>query len=282
MSVQADTDTYTMGRTAGEEQRLQFQADMLSGPTHRLLVYAGIEPGMKVLDLGSGAGDVALLAAELVGPSGSVVGIDVNDTILETARRRAAEAGYPNVTFIAGDLRTVELDDEFDAIVGRLILCHLADPTATLRDVLSYLRPGGIIAIGEWDFPSFVSQNSYPLRPLIQRASAWAVEALNRGGVDVYTARKLHQIFIDAGLDAPSMHGEIVLGGSEAFLQGYLMSFLAECVRSLLPIILREGIATEDEVDIDTLARRMFDEAIAANAVILSAHYVGAWTRKPA
>lgn len=72
---------------------------------------------MRVLDVGSGMGDVALLAAELVGPTGSVVGVDTNPDALVAARRRAPE----NVNSVEGDIRHLELDGEFDAVVGRLV-----------------------------------------------------------------------------------------------------------------------------------------------------------------
>ena len=63
---------------------------------------------MRVLDIGSGAGDVALVAAELVGPEGEVVGVDMNPEILETARDRVRQAGHRNVKFLAGDVHTLD------------------------------------------------------------------------------------------------------------------------------------------------------------------------------
>ena len=77
---------YALGQTAAETARLQRQAAFLQPFTERLFRDAGIGPGMKVLDLGSGAGDVAVLAARLVGSEGEVVGIDTNPSILESAR----------------------------------------------------------------------------------------------------------------------------------------------------------------------------------------------------
>jgi ubiquinone/menaquinone biosynthesis C-methylase UbiE len=86
--------------------------------TERLFQAAGLAPGMRVLDVGSGAGDVAFLAAELVGPDGVVVGVDVDGAALATARARAELLGLRNVTFIEGDVGTAALDDAFDAAVG--------------------------------------------------------------------------------------------------------------------------------------------------------------------
>jgi ubiquinone/menaquinone biosynthesis C-methylase UbiE len=108
MSTISKTDaTYVMGHQAGEEVRLQKLGQLLYSSTRYLFEKAGIEPGMKVLDVGSGAGDVTLLLAELVGPTGSIVGVDVYPTVLEVARARVRAARLNNITFIAEDIRKV-------------------------------------------------------------------------------------------------------------------------------------------------------------------------------
>src|SRR5262249_3929812 len=137
--------TYSLGQSDQETQRLMAQARLLNLPLRRLLEDAGISPGMRVLDVGSGAGDVSLAGADLVGPNGAVVGVDVNPAILETARRRAQDAGLGNSVFVVGDIQQqLPLEGEFDALVGRLVLTHLADPAAVLRKLLRHLRSGGI------------------------------------------------------------------------------------------------------------------------------------------
>ena len=93
---------YVLGRSAEEVERLQSQAAFIQPFTDRLFRDAGIARGMKVLDLGSGAGDVALLAARLVGQEGAVLGIDTNPAILEVARARAAQ--HRNVSFEAREI----------------------------------------------------------------------------------------------------------------------------------------------------------------------------------
>ncbi|RKU27561.1 hypothetical protein C6495_16115, partial [Candidatus Poribacteria bacterium] len=124
-----------MGRSEAETRRLIEQSQLYDGVTRRFLNAAGIEKGMKVLDIGSGAGDVALTLAEVVATNGSVVGVDVNAEILETARSRADAAGITNVTFIAGDARTLNLPNDFDAIVGRLVLMYMAEPADALKQL---------------------------------------------------------------------------------------------------------------------------------------------------
>src|SRR5215510_2378967 len=96
-------DTYVLGRSEAETRRLILQNQIYGPLTRRFFQAAGIGPGMKVLDIGSGAGDVALLIADLVGPSGSVVGVEMNESILETARARVESAGWRNVTFLPGE-----------------------------------------------------------------------------------------------------------------------------------------------------------------------------------
>jgi len=109
---------YTMGRDKEETDRLIQQSRLYDGLTKQLFNDAGIRSGMKVLDIGSGAGDVSLILAELVGSEGKVIGVDANAEILETARVRAKEAGLANVEFLAGDARTLDVGGDFDALVG--------------------------------------------------------------------------------------------------------------------------------------------------------------------
>ena len=143
MNESRNDATYTMGRTEGEEERLIQQSQLYDAVTRRFLKEAGLSSGMKVLDIGSGAGDVALTVAELVGPAGAVVGVDVNPAILATAQARAQEAGFTNVEFIAGDARTLDLGNDFDALSGRLVLMYMADPADALKQLATRLRPGG-------------------------------------------------------------------------------------------------------------------------------------------
>jgi SAM-dependent methyltransferase len=142
MSAVDPSDSYALGRSAAETLRLIRQAQIYGPITRQFLVSAGIGTGMKVLDVGSGAGDVALLLADLVGPRGSVVGVEMNPVILETARARVDAVGWTNVTFLDGDVTSIALDDDFDAVVGRWILMYLPDPVAVLRGLLGRVRSG--------------------------------------------------------------------------------------------------------------------------------------------
>src|SRR5215831_6687791 len=95
---------YALGSTDAEHERLIRQAMHLDPSTERLFRDAGIGPGQRVLDLGSGVGDVAMLAAKLVGPSGEVVGAERDSRSIARARGRVAQAGLHNVSFTQCDV----------------------------------------------------------------------------------------------------------------------------------------------------------------------------------
>src|ERR687884_318804 len=112
---------------AAEERRLTAQSRLLEPITESLLREAGLGPGMHVIDLGSGAGDMAVIASRVVGPSGSVLGIERSPESVALARRRIADLGIANVTFQEGDVMAlgetlVAHPGPIDAVIGRLIL----------------------------------------------------------------------------------------------------------------------------------------------------------------
>lgn len=277
MSAQTAGDTYALGRTEEEERRLQRQARLVEPSTRRLFAAAGIGPGMHVLDLGSGPGDVAMLAAEMVGPTGSVVGVDVNPLVVETARRRTQAAGYANVMFIASDLREISLDRDFDALVGRLVLMYLGDPAAVLRRLLPHLRSGGVAAFHEMDFT--ISGVAYPSSHLTEQVYRWITQAVTSAGAETAMGMKMHRVLLDAGFEAPQMLLDMMIGGSSAFIEE-MTAYLADTVRSLLPLLIKGGIATAEEVNIESLAARFRDELLRQGSVIRNYPGVGAWACK--
>ena len=269
--------TYTMGRSAGETERLIEQAQLYERVTLRMLRNAGVEPGMKVLDIGSGAGDVAMAAAQLVGPTGSVVGIDLNPEILETARTRVQQAGHANIEFISGDVRELELPRDFDVLVGRLVLMYLADPGAALKQLLTHLRPGGIVAFQEAELALYQAVPN-PDTPLVNQLVEWGLEVFRRSGANIGMGLELQRVFTEAGLPAPVAHLEAPSGAGPDWV-GY--EFLQHGFTSLLPLIESLGIATAAEVDVETLGERLQREAESAGRLIVLPPHVTAYARLP-
>jgi SAM-dependent methyltransferase len=273
----ADTtaSAYAFEDRADEDRRLVAQARLFDPSTERLLAAAGIGQGMRVLDLGSGAGNVALLAARAVGPGGSVVGVERDPEAVVRIRRRLVEAGVEHVSVVEGDVQALDaVDGPFDAVVGRLILMYLPDPPAALRRAAALLRPGGVVCMQEADL---AYQWCAPATPLWSQVRSWFVETLERAGVEARMGLKLREAFVRAGLPGPRMVMEaFVEGGDEAPSWGW-----ANVVKGIAPLMERLGVTSAAELRPDTLADRLRDECAAVDAVVVGPPMVGAWATVP-
>jgi SAM-dependent methyltransferase len=107
-------------------------------------------PGDRVIDLGCGFGDTTQRLAELVGPDGEAVGIDVSEPFVAAAREEAQAAGNDKVRFIAADLQVVEIEGEFDYAFSRMGIMFFANPVQALRNVRKALVPGGQLCAVVW------------------------------------------------------------------------------------------------------------------------------------
>ena len=252
--------TYTLGRTTHETTRLIEQSRIYGESTQRLCKRAGITEGMRVLEIGSGAGDVALMLAELVGQEGRVVGVDINPVILETARQRATEADVGNVEFIAGDAREFAFSDKFDAIVGRFVLMYMADPREAFAELVTHLNPGGIVAFQEPEYTLYPAL-SHPDTPLMNQLVKWILDVFEHSGAHLDMGIGLYRAFVDAGLPPPTMHLESPIGAAKTWA-GY--RYMATIFQSLLPLLEKYGLATAEQVDINTLAARLRQEVLAS------------------
>ncbi|MGI3899304.1 MAG: class I SAM-dependent methyltransferase [Janthinobacterium lividum] len=144
-------DSYLLGHSGHELERLAVQASISQPITRRLLQAAGVGPGQRVLDVGSGAGDVALLVAEMVGDQGSVIGLDASEVAVRLANERAVDAGISNVQFHCVRAEAYDDPKPFDVVVGRNVLLFQPDPVAFLRSLKSKMAPGSVIAFHEID-----------------------------------------------------------------------------------------------------------------------------------
>ena len=129
MRDESSDPQYALTQDSVEFDRLARQAAIAEPFTERVFQAAGIGVGMRLLDVGCGAGHVAMLAARLVGKTGEVVAVDREAPVLEHARANVASAGFENVMFVNDDFRTAGLPGgKFDAVVGRYVLQYQADP----------------------------------------------------------------------------------------------------------------------------------------------------------
>jgi SAM-dependent methyltransferase len=269
------TDDYVLGRSEAETRRLMLQHQIYAPLTSRFFQAAGIGRGMKVLDLGSGAGDVALLLADLVGPRGRVLGVEMNGAIVETARARVAAAGWTNVSFVIGDVREVVLDTDFDAVVGRRVLMYVPDPATLRRHLATRLRSGGIVAFHENDFSC--PPTVFPPTELSRQFQRWTIPPPGTPGPQMRMGTQLFKTYLDAGLPAPELMVEAPVGGGPDW-PGY--AYVVETLRSLLPALRGMGVVDPAEVDIDTLEQRIRDDVVSQRGVQMLPLMFGAWARK--
>lgn len=274
------SETYPFQSSQDERLRLVAQGERVAPLTQRLFERAGITSGMRVLDIGSGSGDVAFLAARLVGPEGSVIGADRDPAQVAFAEQRAKANGLANVRFLATDFREIELSAAVDAIVGRLVLMYAADPLDALRRVLRKLRAGGVVALQE----SIIDYDGQvliePPDCLAAKAVEWFRAGFKHTGVQPRMGMRLFGLMRAAGLD-PSLDIEMFVPIQQG-PEGELFKILTSVVRSQLPAIVASGAATEGEIDIETLEQRLIADAPAQGVVgYFNSGHVGIWARKP-
>ena len=272
----AAIDTYPLGRSDAETRRLILQHQIYSPLTRQFLTSAGIGRGMKVLDLGSGAGDVALLCADLVGPHGQVVGVDGNGAILDFARHRVRAAGWGNVEFVEGDVRDLDLAEDFDAVVGAGSSCTSRSRPSSCARLTERLRPGGIIAFQE-SANLKAGVQTYPSTSLHDELRRWLAPPVDPPMPVFDMGLRLYRTYLDAGLAAPELRQETPIGGGPDW-PGYAM--LAESMRSMLPFMEALGTVTAEEADVDSLEDRLRAEVLEQHAVQILPTVVGAWAAK--
>lgn len=269
-----DSVAYPLGYSSQEANRLEQQAAFLNEATESVLRRAGLRPGMRVLDIGCGMGDVSMVAARLVGASGSVVGVDRDSEGLIRARARAASGQFANIEFRQAELPQIGGEEVFDALIGRLVMIYFPDPAAGLGALLSHVVPGGIVAFHEPDLSRIAT---VPPIPSVSDNVARLTTVFERCGFHPRIGVSLGQVFRAAGL-APSLIG---MTGMEQGGGGFCPTWLVSTVRSLGPAMVKTGVATEAEIGVDTLDQRIRQEAEDANALLLGPLMVGAWAVKP-
>src|SRR5215469_3665715 len=264
---------YALGHSKEELERLSRQAQAFEPFTRHLLIQAGIKAGMRVLDVGCGSGDVAFLAADLVGSSGHVVAVDRAPAAIQWARARAQVREISNVEFAVADPCLDELIGTFDAIIGRLVLMYYPDPVGALRDLSRHLKPGGLMVFQEFDM---ANARSHPRCPIFDEMAGLIRKTLAATGARTQLGLELYAAFCAAGLPEPSLRFDALIGAGPRSLA---YDLVAEVVQSLLPVTEKLGIARASEIDAPTLSERLRQEAVATQSVLIAPALIGAWSR---
>ncbi|QXI36566.1 class I SAM-dependent methyltransferase [Pseudomonas xantholysinigenes] len=241
--------------------------------TTRLLVDAGIGPGMRVLDVGCGRGEVTRLLATLVGRDGAVVGIDQSATALDIARQQDAAKGAAALEFQVCDLNAPPTAlGLFDAVVGRRVLMYQADAVKAVRALARQLLPGGVMVFQEHD--TTLAPASLEPFPLHRKATHWLQRMLAAEGADLHCGFHLHGTLSQAGLTVHDLRAECVIQTPDND------TGLAEIIRACLPRIVALGVATPRQVGIETLPARLEAERRQTQGIYIGDVAFGCWARK--
>lgn len=195
-------DGYIHARDADEYQRLRDQALMWQGATEELLDQVGLGRGMRALDVGSGPGAVMRLMGNRVGPEGGVTGIEIDAKL--GAQALADLRAHGGAIFSLTDANVLDLDTvpgaPFDLVYCRLFLMHMQEPVAVLEKMLSWTKPGGVIAAQEFDFGAIAVEPPCPAMGEFNRLFEGVFRAHGR---NLRAGRQLPAQFEAAGIGLP-------------------------------------------------------------------------------
>ena len=261
---------YRLGHSQLELRRLIAQAEVLRPITERLLKSAGIKPGMRILDLGCGAGDVTMLAAELVGPEGAAVGVDRAAEAVALATQRAERAGIRNVVFQEGTETDPHDGWRYDIVIGRYVVIHQPDPVSFIRAALGRLRPGGVLAFHEIDLRK--TGETSPAAPGVDAILIHIIDVMRSVCQRPDAAGRLIELFTEAGASDPKLFCERpAAAGARGTVQRWI-ALTSAAVRTLAD---PDGRFADPE----TIEAEIGAELVRARAQLVAPDQVCAWAR---
>jgi SAM-dependent methyltransferase len=225
---------------------------------------------MSCLEVGCGGGDVAFDIARTVGPSGRVVGTDIDQKVLELAIAEAADHELGNIEFRLMDITETAPTAEFDLVHARFLLSHLADPAQALDRMRGALRPGGIIVLEDIDFRGHFS---YPESKAFARYVELYTEAARRKGADANIGPRLPSLLVDAGFENVQMHVVQPAGTT-----GEVKLLTPLTMENIAGSVVAAGLASEEEAK--QLETELYQDAHIAGTIGSAPRIVEAWGEK--
>lgn len=273
MQTQSELNTrgdYVLATGDAAANRLRILHNAYGPGARELLLRAGIKPGMRVVDLGCGVGMTTQLLAELVGPTGKVIGVDYSAAQVKQARA-LLPPGVSNVSFAERSAISTGLPREaFDLVYCRFLLIHLSDPEAALGEMLALLKPGGIVAVENGDLTSATSEPPSALQEFSNLFGALGP----RWGVDYTLGRRLYHMVLDANFSEV----EITLN-QPVFARGENKRLLELSVAEAGPSFVAAGLLTAEQLTEILAEMNRLSEDPSVLAILPRMSQV--WARKP-
>jgi ubiquinone/menaquinone biosynthesis C-methylase UbiE len=236
------SEGYILGNRDSEIARLEIQANLFEPLTKQTLLNAGLKTGMSCIDIGCGSGSVTRLMAKIVGESGRVVGVDIDDRYLEYCN--SSISSRQNVEFIHDDICKSQLGskEKFDIVYSRFTFHHLPDRKEAVRSMKRLTKKRGIVMIQDLDHAPG-SWLCYPENKVFNTLRELYVALLRRGGGDPLAGRKLYKLLVDESFEANvDCYSPCVLMGQEPY-----SSLGWQLAESIKPQIFKYSLQSEQE-----------------------------------
>jgi ubiquinone/menaquinone biosynthesis C-methylase UbiE len=221
--------------------RLQVLARSRWPDTEALFERVGVGPGMRCIDLGCGGGEVTFELARLVGPTGHVIGVDMDEVKIGLGNESAVERGLTNLELRAANVNEWDEPAAYDLVYCRFLLEHLRTPVDLLRRMWAAVKPGGTIAVEATDFDGQFSEPSNDAFDLHERL--YRAVAERRGG-DPTAGRTMFRSFIEATIPRPNVR---IVHRIDS--EGEAKTLCTLTLQATAGAILEEGLATEIELE---------------------------------
>ena len=263
----------TLESNGRERQRLRTQSQSLRKYTTDLLEAIEVGPNASAVDLGCGPGGATDILCELVGPDGHVVGVELDEASVASARRLVRERGLANVEIVRSDARDTGLpSSSFDLVHVRLLLVNVPAPEEVVAETVRLVRPGGYVAVLEPDVALGVC---YPPDSSLARLIELLRTAYRTAGADLYPGRRLPHLLATAGLEKIAVHAR-----AEVCPWGHPQSTVClDLVQNMRSKILNSRLIDEPELDqLEHAARKHLADP---NTMSLRVTYFAACARKP-
>jgi ubiquinone/menaquinone biosynthesis C-methylase UbiE len=233
-----------------------------------------LRAGSRVLDVGCGPGSITLGLAQAASP-GEVVGVDLQQRVVERARVLAADRGISNVRFEVADAYELPFaDGTFDAVLEHRVLMHLSDPVRGLREVRRVLRAGGVLGLRDVDVATAVR---WPTTPKFELFHDLRMRAFALQGIDGRTGRKHRQLLLEAGFERAETRAVTEGGGSPAGVREHAR-FLLNTFEGIARIALEQGWVDQAGADAIAADIRVWAERPDAVAFMVICETLG-WVR---
>jgi SAM-dependent methyltransferase len=235
------SEHYILATGGKDVERLRLLHEVYGPGTEALFHRVGLRPGMLVVEVGCGSGNIACWVAGQIGPGGSVIGIDNSPAQIEQARKQAEARGLRNIEFHVADAYSPRLPESaFDIAYCRLVLMHLLRPADALQAMRSLVKPGGTVVCEEMDLGCWRCD---PPATAMSRFFELNDALGERRGEHFRLGASLHRLFREAGFVQPEVGANFTLA-----LRGEQKRLLGMTFVEFAPELVREGLATEADV----------------------------------